>query len=459
MIGVGHMRFIKPMLALALALAGGGTFAQSVQVADSAFQRFLINTTGVGQQTIGFTGSGQPVPQFSGGALAGDGGSGLRASGSAVLRNPAGGQIPVSLSARVPPQVLASFARRAVPLLGAAYLASDLYDLVQEYGFDLQPSGVGFSVVKSDPAVCSVAPCVQYSYQRGLFRSSRQSACLDLNPHPQASSGFSYSFNGSCAVVGPGVNSSLEPPSEQSVPPSPPSFVPSSLNEFEAAVASDSSVPLSSSAARAIEEARRLLNEPIPLTQPEVSGPVSSPGATSTTTKPDGSTVTITQTFNHTYNGPTISTTTTTTTSTVPAGGGPVQTETTVQTPDPVQQEPEPFVMPCGVPGSPPCSVKVDETGMATADDVNADRLKDAEDEFRSWLEGIAAANPFPDIPWDFALPTACGVIPTPAFAPAIEEIDICQFQPMFHELMSVVWMLGGLFGAISLFMRNSLSQ
>ena len=53
-------------------------------------------------------------------------------------------------------------------------------------------------------------------------------------------------------------------------------------------------------------------------------------------------------------------------------------------------------------------------------------------------------------------MPTACGVIPVPAFAPFLSEVDICQFQPVFHDLMSVVWVLGGLFGAISMFWRKT---
>jgi hypothetical protein len=95
---------------------------------------------------------------------------------------------------------------------------------------------------------------------------------------------------------------------------------------------------------------------------------------------------------------------------------------------------------------------------MPTAESVDGARLRDLEDDNRAWIDGLVAANPFPDINWAFELPTACGVIPTPAFAPAMESVDVCQFQPIFHDVMSVVWVLGGLFGAISLFMRNALT-
>lgn len=460
MIGVGQiMGLHRYALALALALAGGGAFAQSVAVQDSAFQRFLVNTTGVGQQTIGFTGSGQPVPQFSGGSLAGDGGPGLRASGTAVLRNPSGGQIPVSLVGRVTPQVLASFARRAVPLLGAAYLVSEVYSFLQEYGYQLTPSGPSFTVQKVDPTICTVAPCIEYNFGSG-FRSTKEAACTLHDDTVADISGASYNpTTDRCEyTIFGGFGAATY--TTQTVSPAPSAVVPSSLDALEAEIAADLSVPLSSSAARAILQARQLLNEPIPLAQPQVTGPSTSPGSTSTTTKADGSTVTITQTYNHSYTGPTISTTTTTVTSTVPARGGPVKTETTVRTPDPVQQEPEPFVMPCGVPGSPPCAVKVDETGVPTEVAELAD-TQDLADQSVGPIDGVEDPSfwpSLPDVSFDFALPTACSPLSIPAFSPFLEQIDVCEFQPMFHSIMELVWVLGALFGAISLFWRNSMN-
>lgn len=477
MIGAGHMSFIKTMLALALALAGGGTFAQSVAVQDSAFQRFLINTTGVGQQTVGFSGSGVPVPQTAGHTLAPDGSPNLRASATGILRNQAGGQIPVGLVGRVTPAVVARFIARATPLLGAAIIASDVADFASEQGFTLGFSDGSVTVSKPSDNACQDTPCREYyrsgvslaAFGRGYYNIT--SACL-REIQRITNSDFSYqlvSASGSgCTVAsfyrgsfagnaGLAFQSDSAPAGTVS-----PTTVPSSLSEFETYILQGNPYPVSSSVAEAILEARQLLNEPIPLAQPEVTGPASSPGSTSTTTKPDGSTVTITQTFNHTYNGPNISTTTTTTTSTVPAGGGPVQTETTVETPDPVQQQPEPFVMPCGVPGAPPCSVKVDETGVPTTVEDLADPQQRVDDTLQPLADlqadPIAFWPELPELTWNFALPTNCDVIPVPVFEEWMPPIDLCQFQPMFHSLMSVVWVLGGLFGAISLFWRNTLS-
>lgn len=115
----------------------------------------------------------------------------------------------------------------------------------------------------------------------------------------------------------------------------------------------------------------------------------------------------------------------------------------------------------CGLPGTPVCAVKVDETGTAeapkldgqkTADDI-LKPLKDFAADPKSKLPSLPVLN------WGFALPTGCTAIAIPAFAPYLQAIDICPFLPMFHDLMSVVWVLGGLFGAIGTFWRNVFSQ
>lgn len=472
MIGVGQMRTIRATLALALALAGGGVFAQSVQVADSAFQRFLINTTGVGQQTVGFTGTGQPIPQVSSHALAPDGSPNVRATATGVLRNQAGGQIPVSVAGRITPAVVARFIGRATPLLAAAIIASDIADFASEQGFQLGYSDGAVTVRKPDPQSCA-SNCFTYTGVVGVIEIT------------------SGTIGGFCSAYRAGGNSYGNPqwflesivqspegcyfrrqftsgsvdyvtvtPNKTSRQPDPNPFQPSSVAEFEQYLLQGNPYPVSSSVAEAIAQAREVLNEPIPLAQPEVTGPASSPGSTSTTTKPDGSTVTITQTFNHTYNGPNISTTTTTTTSTVPAGGGPVQTETTVQTPDPVQQEPEPFTMPCGIAGTPPCAVKVDETGVPTevAELADTQKLADQSTAPIDRVEDPSFWPSRPEVTFDFALPTACSPLSIPAFAPFLEQIDVCEFQPMFHSIMELVWILGALFGAIGLFWRNSMN-
>lgn len=120
---------------------------------------------------------------------------------------------------------------------------------------------------------------------------------------------------------------------------------------------------------------------------------------------------------------------------------------------------PERDVITCGLPDTPAC--KIDETGTPSGSD-----LPSPESAVAGAKAGIMAcisdpASCFPSLPalsWGFALPSSCGPVSIPAFAPWLTEVDICWLQPMFHDLMSVVWVLGGLFGAIGLFWRKAFS-
>lgn len=114
----------------------------------------------------------------------------------------------------------------------------------------------------------------------------------------------------------------------------------------------------------------------------------------------------------------------------------------------------------CGLPGRPPC--KIDETGTPQVpENTNQQKVDSATQAIKDFIANPTSIVPeFPQLNWSFQLPTGCAAIDTPAFAAVgLASIDICQFQPMFHELMSIVWVLGGLFGAISLFVRNALSN
>lgn len=120
--------------------------------------------------------------------------------------------------------------------------------------------------------------------------------------------------------------------------------------------------------------------------------------------------------------------------------------------------EQEPIEL-CGLPGTPPC--KIDEAGTAEPDtsvDIDAD-VSNAQKPLDDLIADPDSVLPaFPSLSWNFSLPTGCAVIDIAAFAPYLTGIDICQFQPLFHDIMSMVWVLGGLFGAISMFWRNTLA-
>lgn len=112
----------------------------------------------------------------------------------------------------------------------------------------------------------------------------------------------------------------------------------------------------------------------------------------------------------------------------------------------------------CGLPGTPAC--KIDESGTPDAPALNP--LQTANDVLKP-LRDLAsnprgALPPLPSLNWSFQLPTGCTDLSIPAFAPFLSSINVCQFLPMFHEIMSIVWLVGGLFGAIGLFWRNTFS-
>jgi hypothetical protein len=153
---------------------------------------------------------------------------------------------------------------------------------------------------------------------------------------------------------------------------------------------------------------------------------------TQTGTNPDGSPITETST----------STETTTTTPSPPPDG---------QTPPPAQE-----IITCGLPDTPPC--KIDETGTPQADPVKTQAEVDSLfGDVKTCLQDIRACLPtLPDLSWSFALPTGCAPLYFDTLVGVVIPIDMCEHQPMIHDLMTMVWAAAGLFGAIAMVGRFS---
>jgi len=198
-----------------------------------------------------------------------------------------------------------------------------------------------------------------------------------------------------------------------------------------------------------------------------LSGPASTTGTTSTQNTPaqngqPASSTTTASKYDCAYSGATVNcaktdTTTKTVTGVDPVTGNPTTTTTTSTATEKIIA-PEKQIT-CGLPDTPVCAVKVDETGMPTSADITTDSASKEYKRIKDFVDNPdSLGKPLPTINWAFALPSSCSVIPmSGAFAEVMPTIDVCQFQPMFHSIMSMVWMLGGLFGAISLFMKSSL--
>ena len=122
---------------------------------------------------------------------------------------------------------------------------------------------------------------------------------------------------------------------------------------------------------------------------------------------------------------------------------------------DKTEKDPENDFLVCGLPNTPAC--RIEEKG--TPEPVEDTAQKDAErvhkplDDLLKNPETVLPS--FPTINWTFTLPSGCAPLSIPAFAPFLQEIDVCQFQPIFHDIMSMIWIGGALFGAIGTFWRN----
>lgn len=255
---------------------------------------------------------------------------------------------------------------------------------------------------------------------------------------------------------------------------------PINQSQIEDKIAQESGWP--TAAARALASALNTPGVSVQVEPPAVTGPATVKGETTTTTEtvnlqpgttkeaapgttsptqPGTKTTTKTENTNVKYSGNSITTNNNVTNTTVTITNN-VTNETNVEgdKTEEVQDTKEPQeIETCGLPGKPAC--KIDETG--TPEPVE-DKAKDDTDKAIKPLDDFIK-NPkssLPELPvinWAFTLPSGCSPISLPAFDPWLQEIDICPFQSIFHDIMSIVWVIGGLFGAISIFWRNTFSQ
>lgn len=264
------------------------------------------------------------------------------------LPTPGGSSIPIGVNGTIAkPNVAAAlgrFARKTLPVLS---VGSALYDLGQELGFGLDNSGGTLVVQKADPNVCTVAPCYGWAVSgmqshTGYF-STKAAACQAFAAWATAAEGGTRRFDGATetychttrlsdgAVFQTGYTSRPEQPL-------PVAWLPSSVQEFQDAIAARSGWPATSALARAAVDAVRS-GEALEVVPGTVTGPATSPGpVTVTTDAVNNTTTTSTTTHNHTYAGSNVTTTTTTTNVTVDNATNNVISSTTSTT-QPVMPE------------------------------------------------------------------------------------------------------------------------
>lgn len=450
------MVFLSRILAaLALALLGGGAFAQ-VSAADGAFDRFYAQVTGVGKQTVSFGSGGQVVvgqgvPQIS------TSGGPVNVDRSIPLRNNSGGVITANARVAIPPGVLAKILQAGAKYSTLLAVGAALYDVFT--------SDLGLAVENGKILSVPAPPGGYYDNQEystntgaGPWYPDWATPCAQAKPSyalavvegwPQYSNLYHCQYTVPSPPYAPGTIHSVQIYRRPQVSPPPP-LVGQEVSDQQLAdlIAQKSGWPASSRVAQAVADVTA--REPAPSfpATPTVTGPASSPGTVKSKQNPDGSNEVKTTTHNHTYQGNTVNTTTTTVTSTCNGGS----CNTTTETEEPKLDE-QPFSMPCGIAGTPPCAVKVDDSGMPP-DGGNALKKEtgDIDPQKTSILDKLGEIEEWDlgEWSWTFQLPTGC--TPLPMFLGV--EINPCQWQEEIHDVMTVIWLLTGIAGCFVIFSR-----
>lgn len=210
---------------------------------------------------------------------------------------------------------LAKAARRLGPLAQGMAIV----DLAKDIGFALSGSGDSVVFQKSDPTVCTVAPCYQFTTRSPTdsaayipYLSSKSAACARaMQMQHDRNVSTNYGWRNPMILIADSGSSCVfrdSPASyvsydwayySQSVSPSQPVYLPSSEQEFIDAIALASGWPTSANFPKAVAQAIDT-GEQIPGTV-TVTGPASSQGSKSTTTDSAGNVTEKQTVYNYSY--------------------------------------------------------------------------------------------------------------------------------------------------------------
>jgi hypothetical protein len=340
----------------------------------------------------------------------------------------------------------------------AAYVANEL-----SFNFTSDPV-TGLPVVtKSDPAVCTAAPCYQYRIQNSGTYSpwfTTRSATCDWLVGALRSSNPSYPFvvypyasnsnpSGLCnwtAVAGYPNTRNWE---YQSVAPAASSQVPSTTAELSTAIGAKTDWASDSNIVDLLTKIVKNTSQSIPLQIPSVTGPTSIVDTPTVETKADGSKVTTTKTTNFGYYGPTATATETTVKADTTPGGVTTTSSTTTgpaSLPAPVINL---TVETCGVPGKPACIIS--EVGTPTAPTVTGQAaITDGFTTLENTVTGIQSPTG-KDTGWGLVPTwlqsgTSCHPVVLITFPPTLGSkvisLDICPHLDNIYLLMNALWVI-----------------
>jgi len=320
------------------AVFGSQVAHAAVEVPDSAFQRFMVEASGVGKQTISFGSNGTPVLSPGVPTLSTNGGSGVAFARSGTILNPAGEKLAINATGKLAALSIGPLIARAAgllsPVAGALVAGVGIYDFYKEMGYTpvQNPDGT--------LAVTKQSSTKEWYKNPGGWMASPDDFCHSVGsffnqnsalPGPDAETETikcTYSVNGATQYINAPIRTTVTGNS------------PATQQQFIDDVAAKSGWPSTSQITKAIAEAQKIANESL-LYDPAsmtFTGPATSTGKTTTTTNPDGSTTTTTTNYNHTYEGAKVTTGAVTTTTNNNPVTNTTTTTVTTTTPDTPQK-------------------------------------------------------------------------------------------------------------------------
>jgi hypothetical protein len=221
------------------------------------------------------------------GAAVVNNGRALAVSGGSVFANASSdlkvgrASLPVTIAAKVPPASIGALIKKALPLVPILATGVALYDLAKELNFDLTKSDTGtIEVKKVGPQTCTSSRPANPTWNNYCVNNGNSSwAPASYTPVIES---------GTCKLLvvcsngwNNGTYESWEYVTQISA-----GLTSSTDLAFADAVANQIGWPDSSAIAKALDQAQRLTNDPIPTEGPKVSGPASVAGRKEVTKNP-----------------------------------------------------------------------------------------------------------------------------------------------------------------------------
>lgn len=115
-------------------------------------------------------------------------------------------------------------------------------------------------------------------------------------------------------------------------------------------------------------------------------------------------------------------------------------------------------IITCGLPDTPKC--KIDETGTPTGEGVDTEARAGVNEEagkLTTKLEQVLAGEGAPDRSWGFSIsfPNTCTPFEIGTARWGFFDVDFCQWQPVIHDIMSLIWVGVAVFLSIGLVIRT----